>query len=83
MLKDTSLRGIIGWFSKCATAIPTTKTVSVKALIEVQCTKIFLLDLPESIIGDRGSCLTAASMRQLCKALSTLNGVSYHSQIDG
>ena len=66
------LLNIIDVFSGGTIVIPTTKTMSVKDLTELLWAKVFSwIGLPESIIGDRDSRLTASSLRQLCNALGT------------
>jgi len=80
------LLNIIDRFSKWAIVIPCTKTMTVKDLIDVLWVKVFSwIGLPESIIGDRDSRLTASRMRELCKALGTrvISSTAYHPQTDG
>ena len=60
--------------------------MAVKYLIDVLWVKVFSwIGLPESIIGDRDSRLTASRMRELCKALGTrvISSTAYHPQTDG
>ena len=80
------LLNIIDRFSKWAIVIPCTKTITVKDLIDnLWVRDFFWIGLPESIIGDRDSRLTASRMRKLCKALGTrvISSTPYHPQTDG
>ena len=81
-----ALLNIIDRFTKWAIVIPCTKTMNTQDLCDVLYKHVFSwVGLPEAIIGDRDTRLTASRMRSLSKALGlrVVNSTAYHPQTDG
>jgi transposase InsO family protein len=83
---NDSILHIVDWFSKWAIAIPTNKGMTCLQLCDTLYKEVFSwVGLPESIVGDRVSRLTASAMRALAKHLQVKLKLStaYHPQTDG
>lgn len=77
---------IIDRFSKWAIVIPCTKHMSTAQLIELLYDKVFSwVGLPDCILGDRDSRLTADRIKRVMRSISVrlFHSTAYHPQTDG
>ena len=81
-----AMLNIVDRFSKWVIIVPCTKQMNTSDLCDILYEKVFSwIGLPESILGDRDSRLTASTMRKLSQSLGmrVIKSTAYHPQTDG